>query len=219
MSVALLEQQALKSLDLEIGQLDRVLEALAHRDLELAELVVAEGERLDDRYLEVHQGIVSHLAMQRPVATDVRLVAVLLHVIKHVERIGDQCVNVAKLIAVCGRASAVRLGLLSKLVQMGQSVRLQVLHCKRAFAERDIAMAEELVALDRDVNRLNREIFCLAVHVGDDADAREWAMTMILIARALERIGDNAVDIGEQTAFAVTGLFREFSGATHVGRH
>ena len=50
---------------------------------------------------------------------------------------------------------------------------------------------------------------------GDDADTREWAMHMILVARALERIGDNAVDIGEQVAFVVTGLFREFSDSSH----
>ena len=67
-----------------------------------------------------------------------------------------------------------------------------------------------------EVNKLNREIFRLALDIGDDADRREWAMHMILVARCLERIGDNAVDIGEQTAFVVTGLFREFSDASHA---
>jgi phosphate transport system protein len=73
-------------------------------------------------------------------------------------------------------------------------------------------MAEDLVARDRDVNRLQREIFQLALDAGEDYDTREWAMHMTLVARAFERIGDNAVDIGEQVAFVVTGLFREFSG-------
>ena len=57
---------------------------------------------------------------------------------------------------------------------------------------------------DREINRLNREIFRLAIEIGDDPDTREWAMHMTLVARALERIGDNAVDIGEQVAFVVT---------------
>jgi phosphate transport system protein len=76
-------------------------------------------------------------------------------------------------------------------------------------------MAEDLVRADRDVNRINRELFKLAVEIGDDIDTREWAMHMTLVGRAIERIGDNAVDIGEQTAFVVTGLFREFSDSSH----
>jgi phosphate transport system protein len=75
-------------------------------------------------------------------------------------------------------------------------------------------MAEDIVRQDREINRLNREVFALAIEVGTDADTREWAMHMVMVARALERIGDNAVDIGEQTAFVVSGLFREFSDSS-----
>lgn len=213
-----LEASALGGLDLVLGQLDRALEALEHQDVELAQFVIADDDRLDGRYLEVHQGILSLLALQAPVAGDLRLVAALLHLIKHVERMGDQCVNVAKLIPLTGHEPPVREEILKKILQMGRSARAEVVQCKRAFAERDVAMAEDLIARDRDVNQLNREIFRMAVEVGDDVDTREWAMTMILVARALERIGDNAVDIGEQTAFVVTGLFREFSDASHSGQ-
>ena len=66
-------------------------------------------------------------------------------------------------------------------------------------------MAEDLVRQDAEINRLNRCVFSRAVEIGTDADRREWAMSMMLVARALERIGDNAVDIGEQVAFVVTG--------------
>ncbi|MDX6232414.1 MAG: phosphate transport system protein [Nocardioidaceae bacterium] len=214
-----LEISALGGLDLVMGQMDRVIEALQHQDVELAQFVIADDDRLDGRYLEVHQGILSLLALQAPVAGDLRLVAALLHLIKHVERMGDQCVNVAKLIPLTGHEPPVRDEILCKVVQMGQAARAEVVQCKRAFAERNVAMAEDLVERDRDVNRLNREVFRLAVEVGDDADTREWAMTMILMARAFERVGDIAVDIGEQTAFVVTGLFREFTNPTHVGRH
>ena len=217
--LAELEASALGGLDLVCEQMDRVLEALRHQDVELAQFVIADDDRLDGRYLEVHQGILSLLALQAPVAGDLRLVAALLHLIKHVERMGDQCVNVAKLIPLSGHEPPVQKEILSKLVQMGQAARAEVVQCKRAFAERNVEMAEDLVERDRDVNRLNREVFRIAVEVGDDLDTREWAMTMILVARAFERVGDNAVDIGEQTAFVVTGLFREFTDATHVGRH
>ena len=65
-------------------------------------MVIADDDRIDGRYLEVHQGILSLLALQAPVAGDLRLVAALLHVIKHVERMGDQCVNMAKLVPLAG---------------------------------------------------------------------------------------------------------------------
>ena len=211
-----LERSALGGLDLVLEQLDRVLEALAHQDVELAEIVIADDDRLDGRYLEVHQGILSLLALQAPVAGDLRLVAALLHMIKHVERMGDQCANVAKLIPLSGHEPPVQEEILSKILQMGQFARAEVVQCKRSFAERDVPMAEDLVARDRDINRLNREIFRLAIEAGDDVEVREWAMIMTLVARAFERIGDNAVDVGEQTAFVVTGLFREFSDPARV---
>jgi phosphate transport system protein len=212
-----LEANALGGLDLIVEQLDRVLEALRHQDVELAQMVIADDDRVDGRYLEVHQGILSLLALQAPVAGDLRLVAALLHTIKHIERMGDQCVNIAKLIPLSGYEPPVRPEMLEMLTKMGAYARSEVVQSKAAFAGRDVELAEDLVRQDREINRLNREIFRTAIEVGEDTDTREWAMHMILVARALERIGDNAVDIGEQVAFVVTGLFREFSDSSHPG--
>jgi len=210
-----LEHDALGGLDLVVEQLDRTLEALEQQDIELASMVIADDDRIDGRYLEVHQGILSLLALQAPVAGDLRVVAALLHTIKHVERMGDQCVNIAKMIPLSGHDPPVAGEILERLLKMGQHTRSEVRQAKRAFADRDLALAEDLVRCDREINRLNREIFRIALQVGDDPDTREWAMHMTMVARALERIGDNAVDIGEQTAFVVTGLFREFSDSSH----
>jgi phosphate transport system protein len=206
-----LETRALGGLDLIIEQLDRVLEALQHQDVELAQMVIADDDRVDGRYLEVHQGILSLLALQAPVAGDLRLVAALLHVLKHIERMGDQCVNIAKLIPLSGHEPPVRHEMLEALAKMGARARSEVVQSRAAFTRRDIELAEDLARQDRDINRLNREIFRMAIEIGEDPDTREWCMHMILVARALERIGDNAVDIGEQVAFVVTGLFRELS--------
>ena len=214
-ALAQLEERALGGIDLVVGQLDRALEAVAHQDVELASFVIADDDRVDGRYLEVHQGILSLLALQAPVAGDLRLVAALLHVIKHVERMGDQCVNIAKLIPLAGHEPPVRAEVVEKLMIMGRFARSEAVQCRQAFAERDVELALDLVRQDQEINRLNREIFQLAIAIGDDPDTREWAMHMVLVARALERVGDNAVDIGEQTAFVVTGLFREFSDSSH----
>lgn len=205
------ETQALGGLDLVVDQLDRTMEAIQHQDVELAALVVASDDLIDGRYLEVHQGLLTLLALQAPVAGDLRVLAALLHAMKNIERMGDQCVNIAKTVPLTGHEPPRHPELIEMLVRMGKAARAEVLQSKAAFAGRDVEMAWDLVRADREVNKLNREIFQLAIAVGDDPEVREWATHMVMVGRAIERIGDNAVDIGEQTAFVVSGLFREFS--------
>jgi phosphate transport system protein len=209
-----LEQQALGGLDLVIAQLDRALESISYQDVELASMVVADDDRIDGRYLEVHQGILSLLARQAPVATDLRIVAALLHVIRCVERMGDQCVNVAKLVPLSGYEPPKDKDILDWIERMGQLARSQVSQAKQAFATRNVELARDLVRQDAEINSLNRKIFRRAVEVGDNAELREWAMFMVFAARCLERIGDNTIDIAEQIVFVVTGLFRELADAS-----
>ncbi|HWF52147.1 MAG TPA: phosphate signaling complex protein PhoU [Solirubrobacteraceae bacterium] len=212
-----LERQTLEALDMVMQALDRALEAVSYQDVELAGMVVADDDRIDGRYLEVHQGILSLLALQTPVATDLRIVAALLHVIRHAERMGDQCVNIAKLIPLSGYEAPKDKDLLDAIERMGHLARSLVSQAKQSFAERNADLAYDLLRQDAEINQLNVDIFNRALAIGDDIETREWAMHMILVARCLERIGDNAVDIGEQTAFVVTGLFREFADASHPG--
>jgi phosphate transport system protein len=212
-----LEGRALDGLDLVNAALERTIEAVQHQDIELAELVIADDDVIDGRYLEIHQAILTLLATQAPVATDLRLISALLHVMKNIERMGDQCVNIAKLIPIAGHEPPADERMLGNLVTMGKSLPAMIRQAKRAFAERDVDMARDLVRQDDVIDDLNKECFNLAIEIGDDHDRREWAMTMMLVARALERIGDNAVDVGEQVAFLVTGLFREFEDASHPG--
>jgi phosphate transport system protein len=204
-----LERQTLGGMDLVVSQLDRALESISYQDVELAGMVVADDDRIDGRYLEVHQGILSLLARQAPVATDLRIVAALLHSIRCVERMGDQCVNIAKLVPLSGHEPPKDKDILDSIERMGQLARSLVSQAHDAFESRNVELAQSLVSQDAEINRLNREIFKRAVEVGDDLEVREWAMFMILVARCLERIGDNAVDIAEQVVFVVTGLFRE----------
>jgi phosphate transport system protein len=213
-----LERNCLGGLDLVIASLDRTMEAVQHQDMELAELVIADDDRIDGRYLEVHQEILTLLATQAPVATDLRLISALLHVMHSIERMGDQCVNISKVIPLTGNDAPVHDEMVDRVVLMGKQGRSMLSQAKKAFEGRDVELARDLVRQDDLIDNLNKECFKIAVQVGDDADVREWAMTMMLVARALERIGDNAVDIGEQVAFVVTGLFREFEDASHPGQ-
>ncbi len=210
-----LEASALGGLDLVNTALERTLEAVEQADVELAQIVVNDDDRIDGRYLEVHQSLITLLATQSPVATDLRLISALLHVLKNIERMGDQCVNVCKLIPLTGNEPPADEEMVKRILTMGRQTRTLIGQSKRAFSERDVELARDLVRQDDVVDNLNRECFHLALEIGDDADKREWAMTMLLAARAIERIADNAVDIGEQVAFVVTGLFREFEDASH----
>jgi phosphate transport system protein len=210
-----LEASALGGLDLVATALGRTMEAVEKQDVELAQVVINDDDRIDGRYLEVHQSLITLLATQSPVATDLRLISALLHVLKSIERMGDQCVNVCKVIPLTGTQAPVDPEMVELILKMGERTRPLIFQAKRAFEERNVEMARDLVRRDDAVDELNRECFHLALAIGDDVDQREWAMTMLLSARAIERIADNAVDIGEQVAFVVTGLFREFEDASH----
>jgi phosphate transport system protein len=214
-----LEQAALSTADLAITALERAVEAVVNNDTELASMVVEEDDGIDGRYLDVHQGILSLLALQSPVATDLRLVAALLHTISHIERIGDLCVNIAKLVPLTGEAPSGSQGIVSKIEAAAAQARDQIRQAQIAFADRNLELAEDLARQDDEIDRLNRDIFNAALEIGgDDPGAREWAAHMMLIARYIERVGDHTVDIGEQTAFVISGLFREFTDASHPGQ-
>jgi phosphate transport system protein len=215
--LANLESRALEGLDMVVQSLERTLEAVEHQDVELSQLVVADDDRIDGRYLEVHQEILTLLATQAPVATDLRLISALLHVMHSIERMGDQCVNISKVIPLTGNEAPQHADMVERILRMGKQAGSMTSQAKKAFEARDVELARDLVRQDDLIDNLNKECFQLAVQVGEDVDTREWAMTMMLVARALERIGDNAVDIGEQVAFVVTGLFREFEDASRPG--
>ena len=211
-----LEQQTLGGLDMVLQQLDQALESVTNRDVELAGMVIADDDRIDASYLEVHQRALSLLARQTPVAGDLRVVAALLHIIRCVERMGDQCANIAKLVQLSGYEAPKDDGILDTIKRMGELAHLQTSQAKDAFATRNGALAEELIGLNGEIERLNHDIFNRAVDVGNDLEVREWAMFMILVARCLERIAGNTIDIAEQTVFVVTGLFREFASQSQT---
>jgi phosphate transport system protein len=212
-----LEQQALSTADLALSALDQAVEAAVNGDVELASMVIEGDDSIDGRYLQVHQGVLSLLARQSPVASDLRLVAALLHTIVHIERIGDLCVNIAKLVPLMGDSPPSSYEIISKIETAGAQAHDQIKQAQIAFADRNLELAEDLVRQDDVIDRLNREIFNAALEIGGDPSTREWAAHMMLIARYLERIGDHTVDIGEQIAFVISGLFREFTDASRPG--
>jgi phosphate transport system protein len=191
------------------------VEALVHRDMELARRVVERDDEIDRRYLDIEDRILGVLAMQTPVASDLRLVSAILHINLHLERIGDQAVNVAKM-AVAARDLPADEQILSHLQEMGDIVTKMVRVALDSLSRRDLDECLTLPAMDDPVDVINRNMYRQVLTLaGGDPAGLEWGIRMNVVARHLERVGDNAVDIGEQVGFLLTGEFREFTDASH----
>jgi phosphate transport system protein len=187
--------------------------ALAHHDVELADEVIAFDDEIDRTYTEIERGIESLLARQTPVAVDLRLVLAILHINLHLERMGDYCVTIAKLMKLAdGLPEQPRL--IEGIEEMGDRCEEMTRVALDSFAARDIETATSLVDLDELIDRVNRRAVERILDLAGDPSAHEWGLRMLLVSRCLERIGDHAVDIGEQTAYLVSGEFREFTDAS-----
>ena len=190
------------------------LNALSRQDAELADEVIAFDDEVDETYIGIEEGIQSLLARQTPVAIDLRNVLAVLHINLHLERMADYCVTVAKLTKLV-HDSTPDATLTEALEDMGTRAEEMIQTALDSFANRDVASAESLVDLDELIDGANRRVVHQILSLSADPDLREWGLRMLLVSRCLERIGDHAVDIGEQTAFLVSGQFREFTDASH----
>ena len=188
--------------------------ALELQDVELCDEVIAFDDEIDSRYHRIEKSVEETLALQAPVATDLRTVLAILHDSIHLERIGDQCVTIAKLTKLSAGLKT-RHDLAEGLKEMGERAEEMVRIALDAFATRDLVRAHSLVELDELIDRTNHRVSDQVMTMASVPETQEWGMRMIIVSRCIERIGDNAVDIGEQTAFLITGEFREFSDASH----
>jgi phosphate transport system protein len=191
------------------------MNALWEQDAELSDEVIAFDDQIDAIYFNIQGGIQSLFAQQTPVARDLRLVLALLHSNLHLERMGDYCVTIAKLVKLASEVEAEpEPALVEAFADMGARAEGMIRVALDAFAERDVDAAESLVDLDELIDRSNRRVVGQVLALGSDPERLEWGLRMITVSRCLERIGDHAVDIGEQVAFLVTGEFREFTDAS-----
>jgi phosphate transport system protein len=190
------------------------ISVLHSQDVELCDEVVAFDDEIDSRYHRIEKSVEELLAQQAPVATDLRLVLAILHDSIHLERIGDQCVTIAKLTKLAAELEP-RHDLVEGLTEMGERAEEMVRIALDSFSARDVERAQGLVELDELIDRTNRRVSDQVLTMASTPETQEWGMRMIVVSRCIERIGDNAVDIGEQTAFVVTGEFHEFTDASH----
>ena len=199
--------------ELVLRSLRASVEAVCSQDSELAQEVIAFDNEIDEVYIDVEQGIEQLLARQTPVASDLRLVLAVLHSNLHLERMGDLCTTIAKLTKLT-QGLPPDAALLDGFREMGERAEQMIRVALESLRLRDRERAESLLDLDELIDRANRRVVKHLLAGGQTESEREWGLRMIIVSRCLERIGDHAVDIGEQTAFLVTGEFREFTDAS-----
>jgi phosphate transport system protein len=209
-----LERQITMNGELAERAVGRAVEALATQDPAIADEVIAGDDLIDEGYVEVERRVLDIIAMQNPVASDLRFVSAVWHINLHLERIGDMAVNIAKIAKVTGDLPRDE-RVISHLREMADVVRPMIRTVMEAFALRDLELALKLPSMDDPVDRLNRGLYGQIVALSPDVRLLEWGIRMNVVSRQLERCGDHAVDIAEQVAFLLTGEFREFTDASH----
>ena len=187
--------------------------ALRERDVELADDVIAFDDEIDKLCTRIETGVETLLARQTPVATDLRLVLAVLKINLHLERMGDYCVTIAKYVKLTRDLQPER-RMVTGLEEMGERAEQMTKVALDAFRKRDLEAAESLGELDELIDRSNRRAHDDVLELASDPGLREWGLRMLFVSRCLERIGDHAVDIGEQTAYLISGEFREFTDAS-----
>jgi phosphate transport system protein len=210
-----IEKRLEDELDLAPLTLARIAEAFEAPTDAQAAAIAQRGRQLRLVSRSVDADLVVVTARQAPVASDLRLVLGLIQVAHHGALIANQFELISEQLSEIdpnifdGKRTAEKLSTMSMLA--GSQVQSAV----GAFAFRDLAAARDIDRQDDAIDRLNREIFEVTLELDAFPDQRELALRHVLIARSLERIGDNAVDIAEQAAFLVTAELREFSDASH----
>jgi phosphate transport system protein len=199
---------------LVLRSLRAALNALAQTDFELADEVIAFDDEVDAAYIAIERGVESLLARQTPVAGDLRRVLAVFRVNMHLERMADYAVTVAKLTKLAQGLPGEQ-KLLDALEEMGARVEDMIRVAMVSFQQRDVEQARLLSDLDEAVDITNRRAVEEVIALGSDAERREWGLRMLMVSRCIERIGDHAVDIGEQTVYLVTARFAEFTDASH----
>jgi phosphate transport system protein len=181
----------------------------------VAQRVIEADDEVDRLCLALDRDAEILLVGQVVPARDIALVLAATRIGRNLERMADQCVTIAKLVQAGGNDEPGSDAVRSSLEEMGRRGERMLEAATEALAHRDADRARQLDELDNLVDDLNRSVVAQVLELGGDRGRREWGLRMVLAARALERIADNAVDIAEQVCYVVTGELREFSDASH----
>ena len=198
------------------GVIQKSVESLKRRDIQLADEVIADDQMIDRIEIEIDEGCVSLLALRQPMAVDLRFITGVLKISNDLERVGDHAVNIA--------GSAKRLAAepsLKPLVDIPRMVDLASGMLREeldAFVRRDPAAARRVLLRDDEVDNLNQQVFReLVSFMIEDARTITRAMELVLVARNLERVADLATNIAEEVVFIAEARIIKHHADERVG--
>ena len=184
--------------------IDVVVQSLASSDDDAARSVVEMTRHMDEMERDIENRCLRLLLQQQPVARDLRTVSAALKMVTDLQRIGDQCANIAEISLLLTEQTQTRT--LADIRTMSQKAGIMVKRAIFAYVNRDTEAAGTVVALDDEIDQLFRtikgELVELIVENREEADQ---AIDLIIIAKYLERIADHAVNIAQWAIFCVTG--------------
>jgi len=183
---------------------DLSIESLLDRDAAKARAVIEADDRIDSLELQVDEMVTQLIALQAPVASDLRLIIIALKISNALERVGDHAVNIANVVQYLLEAPAARpLPELEEMVSIATDMLNDALD---AFVRRDTALARDVRERDDRVDRLHESVFrILLTHMMEDPRRISAGMDMLLVSRNLERIADLATNIAEDVVYMVEG--------------
>jgi phosphate transport system protein len=196
---------------------DLAVQAYSQRDLALCERVLNNEPGINRAEREVDEFAIDLLAMQQPMAIDLRFILAVIKINADLERVGDQAVNIAQ--RVMHMLDMPAFDLPVDIPAMAGRVRAMVRDALRSFIEADTELAKHVLEADDEIDRINKEAFtALSASMRDKPDCAVQALDALSIARNLERVADHATNIAEDVIFWVRGAdVRHGAGQTFAG--
>ncbi|MDR3540570.1 MAG: phosphate signaling complex protein PhoU [Desulfosporosinus sp.] len=180
------------------------IDSLGKQDMELANKVITGDLNINDLQTEIEEKSILLLAMQQPLANDLRKIVACFKIAMHLERIGDLAADIAKVTLRIGNAKLIKP--LIDIPRMGKLVSEMIINGLAAYVQVDAEMAREMSLMDEEIDHLYGQIFQdLLLLLLEDPKMMNQATYLILVGRFLERMGDYCTNIGEEIVYIATG--------------
>ncbi|PLX27477.1 MAG: phosphate transport system regulatory protein PhoU [Ignavibacteria bacterium] len=206
-----LEKRIGKMADLVQQQVSEAMHALQTSDTSLAQTVIEMDDKVDLYDTKIEKLCMRLLALQQPVAADLRMVLSSLSVNRNLERMGDAAVNIAERVAMI--APHAELIQKTQVVKMGEVAADMIRDAMKAFVNVDVGLARSVAVRDSVVDEFDQQNFDrLTARMKKSPDLAEAASHLLLVSRNIERLADEATNIAEETVFIADAKFVKHQG-------
>ncbi len=194
--------------------ISRSIEALKKRDIAMAQQVIANDLKINEKRFDIEEKCIQLMATQQPMASDLRIIICVLNIITELERIGDYAEGIAKIVVMIGDEPPLKP--LIDLPRMAEKTEEMLGRSLDAFVNRDAEAARQITAEDDEVDNLYDQVFReLLTFMAEDPRTITRATRLIWVAHNLERSADRVTNICERVVFTVTGKMEEIGASKY----